>query len=307
MVISHPEIYSQDYYQRIFDLEDRYWWHRGMREITAALIRSQPGGGQPFRRVLDAGCGTGATMAWADHTFGPEAVFGVDIAREALQFCRGRTGPLLAQASIMELPFARESFDLVLCQDVIQHLPTDGGDVAALSEMYRVLRSGGYLLIRANSRLGMWQEKEARDADFQRFTLPEVVSRLRAAGFDVRRSTYANALPALYGSLKQWRRRRERVHAHDQHHQPHQHRRLYDGLRTEDRTMRRAWFNQARRMVEPGPTVGAPCRGLLSLQGEPKPGVRAHHLLPWAKTPWPRAHAGRTPPVTDHDWPCARN
>ena len=242
--MNHPEIYSQEYYQRIFDLEDRYWWHRGMREIAAALIRNQRDR-QPFRRVLDAGCGTGATMAWADHTFGPEAVFGVDIAREALQFCRGGTGPLLAQASVMELPFAPETFDLVLCQDVIQHLPTDGGDVAALSEMYRVLRSGGYLLIRANSRLGMWQEKGARDADFQRYTLPEIVSRLRTAGFDVRRSTYANTLPALYGSLKQWRRRRKRGHAHDQHHQLHQEHRLYEGLRTEDRTLRRPWLNRA--------------------------------------------------------------
>jgi SAM-dependent methyltransferase len=244
--MSHPEIYSQEYYQRIFDLEDRYWWHRGMREIAAALIRSQSGSGQPFHRVLDAGCGTGATMAWADNTFGAEAVLGIDIAWEGLEFCRGRAEPLLAQASVGELPFASETFDLVVCKDVIQHLPTDGGDVAALSEMYRVLRPGGYLLVRANSRLGMWQEEGARDADFQRYTLPEVVSRFRAAGFDVRRSTYANALPALYGSLKQWRRRRARGHAHHQHHH-HQHdqeHRLYEGLRTEDRTLRRPWLNR---------------------------------------------------------------
>ncbi len=243
--MSHPEIYSREYYQRIFDLEDRYWWHRGMREIAAALIRSQPGGGQPFRRVLDAGCGTGATMAWADNTIGAEAVVGIDIAWEGLEFCRGRAEPLLAQASVSDLPFAPETFDLVVCKDVIQHLPTDGGDVAALSEIYRVLRPGGYLLVRANSRLGMWQEKGDRDADFQCYTLPEVVSRLRAAGFDVRRSTYANALPALYASLRQWTRRRKRGHAHDQHHQPHQEHRLYEGLRTEDRTLRRPWLNRA--------------------------------------------------------------
>ncbi len=53
--MGHPEIYSREYYQGISDLQDRHWWHAGMREIAAALIRSQHGS-RHHLRVLDAGC-----------------------------------------------------------------------------------------------------------------------------------------------------------------------------------------------------------------------------------------------------------
>jgi len=232
--MGHPEIYSREYYQRLFELEERHWWHLGMREIAAALLPPR-GSGRPYLRVLDAGCGTGGGMRWARGVLGARTVIGMDIAREALELCRSRpAGPVL-QASVLQLPFRPESFDLLLCQDVLQHLPTDGSDVQALAEMYRVLRPGGLLLVRANSRLGMWQEEAARDADFQRYTLPEIASQVQAAGFVVKRATYANALPALYGSLRRW------VQIRFRHHHPP---RLYEGLGLRDTASRRPWLNR---------------------------------------------------------------
>lgn len=233
--MGHPEIYSHEYYRRIADLEDTHWWHVGMREIAGRLIKSLDGEGNGMR-VLDAGCGTGGAMAWVREVLGASPVIGVDISRHALEFCRGRqVGPQLLQASVLQLPFRDASFDLLLCHDVLQHLPTDGLDGHALGEMHRVLRPGGLLLLGTNSRLGMWQADGARDEDFQRYTLPEVVSRLQAAGFVVKRATYANCLPALYGSLKRWLQRRQG------HHQGH---RLYEGLSVGGGEFRRAWLNR---------------------------------------------------------------
>jgi ubiquinone/menaquinone biosynthesis C-methylase UbiE len=234
--MEHPEIYAREYYERLCDLEERHWWHLGMREVAAALLRSRPGN-QPYERVLDVGCGTGGGLRWAEERLGARLTIGMDIAREALVLCRARSGQWLAQASALQLPWRSESFDLLLCQDVLQHLPTDGADVHALTEMARVLRPGGLLLMRTNSRLGMWQADTARDADFQRYTLPEVTSRVSAAGFIVQRATYANALPALYASLKRWGELRF------QRHHPHQ-RRLYEGLRIRDTASQRAWLHR---------------------------------------------------------------
>jgi len=140
-------------------------------------------------------------MAWLRETCGAQWVAGVDIAPEALHFCRQRLEGDVVQASVLSLPFADQSFDLLICLDVIQHLPTDGGDLRALKEMYRVLVPGGRLVVRANSRQGTWQGATKRDDDFQRYLLPEIEAAFAAAGFVVDRATYANALPALYASL----------------------------------------------------------------------------------------------------------
>lgn len=234
----HPEIYSREYYQRIADLEDRHWWHVGMREIATGLLRSQDRGRRPSR-VLDAGCGTGTGIKWVREVLGAHDVVGADISGEALELCRVRhPGRPLVRASVAELPFRSGCFDLLLCHDVLQHLPTDGLDRRALAEMFRVLRPGGLLLLRANSRLGMGQDEGARDADFQRYTLPEVVSRLAAAGFVVKRATYANFLPALYASLKR-RLRRSGKRGHNHHPQ-----RVYEGLGVRDTASRHPWVNR---------------------------------------------------------------
>src|SRR3989304_2262598 len=111
--MGHPEIYSREYYQRIAELEDRHWWHLGMREVASALIRSHPGHTQHWR-VLDAGCGTGGAITWAQNILGSKTVMGIDISRDALDLCRRRQScRLLSQASIVQLPFRSESFDLV--------------------------------------------------------------------------------------------------------------------------------------------------------------------------------------------------
>lgn len=231
-----PKIYTREYYARIRALEDGHWWYGGMRAIAAALLRSQPlDGTNP--RVLDAGCGTGSVMAWVRAAVGARSVTGTDISTYALAYCLDRGERSVCQSSVMELPFRERCFDLVLCNDVLQHLPLDGGDLAALREVHRVLRPGGLVLVRTNSRLGVPGGAVPADADFQRYRLDEVVARMRAAGFVVTRASYANALPSVYASLKAGLRRRRRS-ADVEHH-----RGAYQGLGVRESVMKRRWLN----------------------------------------------------------------
>jgi SAM-dependent methyltransferase len=98
--------------------------------------------------------------------------------------------------SILNIPLRDGSFDLVTCLDVLQHLPLPEGDLTALRECRRVLRPGGLLLIRANARK-LTDADDAAQADYQRYTIEKLDSRLKEAGFQVVRLSYANALDAL--------------------------------------------------------------------------------------------------------------
>jgi SAM-dependent methyltransferase len=85
-------------------------------------------------RLLDLGCGT---RPYAK-LYGE--LFGMSIAGDFDQ----RTADLDVRLDATALPFADQSFDLVLFSEVIEHVP----DAAkAIAEVARVLRPGGVLLI----------------------------------------------------------------------------------------------------------------------------------------------------------------
>jgi SAM-dependent methyltransferase len=85
-------------------------------------------------RVLDAGCGEGVLV---DEYAGRLRIEGIDPNYGS---DRVRT------ASLMALPFAEGTFDRALCLDVLEHLSFDE-QPRALAELFRVLRSGGELLV----------------------------------------------------------------------------------------------------------------------------------------------------------------
>ncbi len=95
-------------------------------------------------RVLEAGCGAGRFTevllergAW---------VTSVDLSR-AVEANQSNFGDCprhrVAQASILDLPFAPGGFDLVLCLGVVQHTPDPEATIAAL---FRQVRPGGWLV-----------------------------------------------------------------------------------------------------------------------------------------------------------------
>ncbi len=248
------EIYDVEYYQRLFELETRHWWHLSMRRIAAALLRSYPGFASGAA-VLDAGCGTGASLSWARDELRASSIAGIDISPHAIEFCHRRGIDAVSTGSVLELPFEDERFDVVLCWDVLQHLSTDGGDVRALREVRRVLKPGGAALLRSNSRLGMWQADDAKDVDFLRYTLPELTAQVRAAGLDPFRATYANSLPAIYASARRWIQQTQR---------PAGTTRVYEGLTIRDTAAEAPRLNALLQHVMTGEVwyLGAPGRRL---------------------------------------------
>lgn len=176
-------------YRAIAAVEDRHWWYAGMRRITETFIASlYPG--RTDLRILDAGCGTGGAMTYLAR-FGH--VTGCDVSPLALSLCRARGLSSLGQASVMALPFAPATFDLVTSFDVLYHRAV-GDYRAALRDFHRVLRPGGRVLLRLPAYDWLRGGHDVVIHTVRRFTTSEIADSLHETGFAIERLTYANTL-----------------------------------------------------------------------------------------------------------------
>ena len=178
-------------FEYLNNLEESFWWFTGMREISASLLDPLLIGREGL--VLDIGCGTGGNLKWLARYFDGSKIVGIDIAPDALEFCR-TNHRLLAQASATALPFAAELFDLVTSFDVLVQIPGEDSDRQAMREMHRVLRPGGLAFVRVAAYQWMRSSHDRALSTQRRYQLADLESKLETSGFTILRSTYANCI-----------------------------------------------------------------------------------------------------------------
>ncbi|GAG78286.1 unnamed protein product, partial [marine sediment metagenome] len=74
-------------------------------------------------KTIEIGCGSGNTLQWLKREKGCRWVCGVELSQDAANKAKDKLD-LLIEGDIehIELPFEKESFDLLLCLDVLEHL-----------------------------------------------------------------------------------------------------------------------------------------------------------------------------------------
>jgi SAM-dependent methyltransferase len=141
-------------------------------------------------RVLDFGCGPGAFLS-ATSPF-CASIVGADISRGFIDASRDLIKRRdIDNASVVHvggngLPFASESFDTVLCIDVLHHLEVTS---AALEEIRRVLKPGGVLYIlepnQMNPAIWLMHLFDRNEWGLLRLGTPGRYRRLLESQFDV--------------------------------------------------------------------------------------------------------------------------
>ena len=176
-------------YSILAAVELRHWWYAGMRAISAALLDPLYQGRRDLR-ILDAGCGTGGDALFL-RRYG--TVIGLDYAAEAAALVGTRLPGCFVRGSVMTLPFAAQSFDLVTSYDVLYHAGVTDESLA-LAEVRRVLQPDGRLLIRLPAYEWLRSRHDRRVHTRRRYTAPAAHRLLGRAGFTVERMTYALCL-----------------------------------------------------------------------------------------------------------------
>lgn len=187
-MLMHPEEYRV-----MFETEDRYWWYRGLRALVQSEVaRYSPRSAHSPRpaMILDAGCGTGANLQLLQ---AHGHAIGVDISEEAIAFCRARGIPKerALMASITELPFPKDYFDLAVSFDVICNIPNDG---QAFCELGRVVKPGGRLITQLPAHQWLWSTHDVAVGHQRRYSARDLRMKAEQAGFAVERLTHTNAL-----------------------------------------------------------------------------------------------------------------
>jgi len=119
--------------------EPSYVWREGQDRRLKMITDSA--GGRLQGRVLDDGCGVGMYVQRLGKAGGDVAGIEYDFERAHQASAHS---PDILNAASESLPFASESFDLILSHEVIEHVRDDR---AAVREMARVLKRGGRAII----------------------------------------------------------------------------------------------------------------------------------------------------------------
>jgi SAM-dependent methyltransferase len=167
--------------------EGEHFWFRGFRAFVAPLI-AQAVAHRRDARILDCGCGTGANLDMLGRS---GRAFGFDLSPVGLHIGweLGRT--CLVRASVAAVPFRTGAFDLLTSFDVLYSLD-EPDERAAVAEMFRLARPGGYALINVAACKMLRGDHSVLSREVRRYTRSELRRLVVSAGFTIVRLTYTN-------------------------------------------------------------------------------------------------------------------
>lgn len=177
---------DRDYELQTHRVEDGHWWYRGRRRVIDLVLAKLglPSGA----RILDAGCGSGRNMVELGRL---GTVTGIELSPTSVAVARERGVGEVVEGSVLELPFADQSFDLAVSLDVIEHLEDDRG---ALRELRRTVAPGGALVVTVPAYQWLWSAHDEINHHHRRYNTKMLLQAASEAGWRCELSTHFNSL-----------------------------------------------------------------------------------------------------------------
>jgi SAM-dependent methyltransferase len=190
--------------QQTLAVDEHHWWYRGRRRIIRAELERLP---LPANaQVLDAGCGSGRTLA---ELVAYGTVSGIELDEDAADLARSRGHGEVRVGRLEDLPWPDASFDLITCLDVIEHTPDDR---TALSELHRVCCPGGWLLVTVPAYAALWSQHDEANHHYRRYSRAALRSAAAAAGWTVTRLSSFNSVLLAPAAAVRIAQRRSSTH-----------------------------------------------------------------------------------------------
>lgn len=188
----------------MLSVDEHHWWYRGRRQVVRTELDRLP---LPAgATILDAGCGSGRMLEELED-YG--RAHGIELDPEAAGAAASRNRGEVRVGRLEELPWGSNTFDLITCLDVLEHTPDDR---VTLTELRRVTKPGGWLLLTVPAYQALWSLHDEANHHHRRYSRRMVRTAARDTGWTVCRLTSFNSLllaPAAVVRLLQRRRQLE--------------------------------------------------------------------------------------------------
>lgn len=149
--------------------------HRHMRKLFYKLLSQLK-----YETVVDVGCGNGGNLLLLSHNKNLKRLVGTDISEEAIRYASERIHAEYKVLDIQKGSIA-ESFDLVFCSFLLEHVEDDDSTLTNLTNM-----CGKYLIVSTiQGDYEAYKEWELKMGHVRNYQVGELEKKLKQRGFRI--------------------------------------------------------------------------------------------------------------------------
>jgi ubiquinone/menaquinone biosynthesis C-methylase UbiE len=176
---------NKNYYREYFDLERNHWWFVVRLKILKSLIAKQTL--NTGIKILNVGVATGATSQMLKE-YGE--VTSLEFDKDCCDFVNENTDLNVVNGSVLDLHYEANTFDLVCCFDVIEHVADDD---KAIEELFRVCKKDGLVFVTVPAFQFLWSKHDEVNHHFRRYTMKSFSRLIEQVDPHISYKTYFNA------------------------------------------------------------------------------------------------------------------
>lgn len=138
--------------------------------------------------ILEIGCSSGFMLKAMKQALPEAIIVGSDVVREPLyKLAKELPAVPLLRFDLLQCPLPSDSFDAVVMLNVLEHIEND---VAALGQVYRILRPGGIAVIEVPAGPHLYDAYDKALKHFRRYEIAGLTAKLQGVGFSVDRQSH---------------------------------------------------------------------------------------------------------------------
>ena len=181
-------------YKEQYENQKKHWWFVAKKKIIMSKVWKVKKKKLDLQ-ILDMGCGTGLMLSELAKV---GKTSGMDFSKEAIKYAKKSYDGTILQGTLpLKVPYDKDSFDLIVSLDVIEHIDDDE---KTLQVIHNLLKDGGKCILTVPACMFLWSHHDDINHHKRRYSRKELQKKILDAGFKIEFITYYNffLFPIIY-------------------------------------------------------------------------------------------------------------